>query len=78
MYPTVNMELRNVPYGLESLTRLICLLNIDSVLEKNKRLRKKYRRPDMLTDRLYSPDFVYVGDDGIDCNEVCGDGNLII
>ena len=45
---------------------------INAILEKKKRLRKKYKRPDPGSDRLYQSTFVHKAD-GEDCSVVCGD-----
>ncbi len=47
---------------------------IDGILERNKRLRKKYRRPDPSSDKLYKPAFVHAGGEDTICSEVCSDG----
>lgn len=53
---------------------------INSVLEKKPRLRKKYKRPDSSSDRLYQAGVVHPPDDEASCSTVCGDNplNLIL
>lgn len=51
--------------------------DINNILENNRKLRKNYRRPDALGDRLYKATFLHAGGDGMTCNEVCGDDNLV-
>ncbi|KLP20382.1 uncharacterized protein LW94_2878 [Fusarium fujikuroi] len=51
--------------------------NIDKALRKYKRLEKKYERPAASTDRLYEANFVHGEGEGIDCNQSCGDDNLL-
>lgn len=46
---------------------------IDSVLDKKKRLRLKYQRPDTSTDRLYQSSYTHKGSDEDSCTAVCGD-----
>jgi nucleoside phosphorylase len=40
---------------------------IDNILEKKARLRKKYKRPDLNTDRLFKPEITHDSSCGIDC-----------
>lgn len=53
---------------------------INSILEKNPRLRQEYMRPDPNTDRLYQSGVVHPPDDDSSCAAVCGDNpsNLIL
>ncbi|KAI7975373.1 hypothetical protein EIK77_004976 [Talaromyces pinophilus] len=46
---------------------------INSVLEKRPRLRKKYKRPDFSSDRLYQSHIVHPPNDERSCEAVCGD-----
>lgn len=46
---------------------------VSSVLEKKQRLRQKYKRPDLSTDRLYQTSFVHPPDCKASCVDVCGD-----
>ncbi|OAQ62527.1 g-protein beta wd-40 repeats containing [Purpureocillium lilacinum] len=46
---------------------------IDDVLEKKPRLRKKYKRPDTGTDKLYQSAVTHPPDDESICAAVCGD-----
>ena len=46
---------------------------INNVLQKNPRLRKKYKRPDPNTDRLYQSGVVHPQSDGSSCAVFCGD-----
>ncbi|KAI9809040.1 MAG: hypothetical protein M1825_002329 [Sarcosagium campestre] len=46
---------------------------IDSILEKNQRLRLKYGRPDLESDILYQPGFIHSSNNEESCAEVCGD-----
>ncbi|KAF2469529.1 purine and uridine phosphorylase [Lindgomyces ingoldianus] len=46
---------------------------INRLLEKKRRLRNKYRRPDPSTDRLYQSGVVHPLDDGASCMATCGD-----
>lgn len=52
---------------------------INSLLEKEARLRAKYQRPDASTDRLYHSSFKHAGSDEESCESTCGDddSNLI-
>ncbi|KAH7308661.1 hypothetical protein B0I35DRAFT_99586 [Stachybotrys elegans] len=45
---------------------------IKSILEKKPRLRKKYKRPDPSSDRLYQSEAVHPVDDASACETVCG------
>ena len=53
---------------------------IRNILEKKPRLRKKYKRPDPSSDRLYQSGLVHPPDDEASCATVCGDNpsNLIL
>lgn len=46
---------------------------IDEVLEMKPRLRKKYKRPDPSTDRLYQSAVIHPPDNESNCETVCGD-----
>jgi nucleoside phosphorylase len=46
---------------------------VNGVLERNPRLRKKYKRPDPSSDRLYRSDFVHPLDNETGCAVACGD-----
>jgi nucleoside phosphorylase len=53
--------------------------NIDDALDRRPRLRKKYKRPDPRTDRLYQSEFSHPRSGKASCAEVCGDdANLIV
>lgn len=49
---------------------------ISSALEKKPRLRKKYKRPEPTTDRLYHPGVVHPLNGDSDCATACGDNPL--
>jgi nucleoside phosphorylase len=53
---------------------------INSILEKKPRLRKKYKRPDPSSDRLYQSGVVHPLNDKSSCAAVCGNDpvNLIL
>jgi nucleoside phosphorylase len=53
---------------------------ISSILEKKPRLRKKYKRPEQNTDKLYQAGVIYPPDDDSGYAAVCGDdpSNLIL
>ena len=53
---------------------------VNTILEKNRRLRQKYQRPDPSSDRLYLPGFTHPPDNEASCTADCGDdpSNLII
>jgi nucleoside phosphorylase len=53
---------------------------IDSILMKWPKLRKKYKRPDLRSDRLYQSHIIHPFNDGGSCAAVCGDdlSNLIL
>lgn len=46
---------------------------INGILEKKRKLRNKYIRPDPSTDRLYQRGVVHPLDDGASCVATCGD-----
>jgi nucleoside phosphorylase len=46
---------------------------INSILEENRRLRQKYKRPDRSSDRLYQPGVVHPPEDEASCAIICGD-----
>jgi hypothetical protein len=46
---------------------------INSMLEKRPRLRKKYKRPDLNSDRLYQSHIIHPFNDERSCDAVCGD-----
>ena len=46
---------------------------INSILEKHKRLRRKYQRPDTSTDRLYKSSYTHKGSDQDSCITICED-----
>src|SRR4051812_2724997 len=52
---------------------------INNILERKPRLRKKYKRPELSTDRLYQTGVVHP-DDEVSCAAACGDdpSNLIL
>ncbi|QGA20934.1 hypothetical protein EYB26_008644 [Talaromyces marneffei] len=49
---------------------------IKSVLERRPKLRKKYKRPDLSSDRLYQSHVVHPHNDERNCEVVCGDDEL--
>jgi nucleoside phosphorylase len=49
---------------------------INNILEKNRRLRQKYKRPDRSSDRLYQPGVIHPPKDEAGCATVCGDDPL--
>lgn len=53
---------------------------IDGILKKWPKLRKKYKRPDRRSDRLYRSHVIHPSNDGGNCAAVCGDdlSNLIL
>ena len=53
---------------------------ISSILEKKPRLRKKYKRPDPSSDKLYQSGVVHPLNDEASCTVVCGDepSNLVL
>ena len=50
---------------------------INGILDKNRRLRKKYQRPNPSSDRLYRSTFPHPPNDETSCAAVCGDDHLI-
>ncbi|KAJ5826584.1 ankyrin [Penicillium robsamsonii] len=46
---------------------------VNRVLERNPRLRKKYKRPESGSDRLYRSDFIHPLDNETGCAVACGD-----
>ncbi|KAI1330207.1 hypothetical protein F5Y16DRAFT_415646 [Xylariaceae sp. FL0255] len=52
-------------------------ISIQSVLEKKRRLKTKYCRPDPNTDRLYKTQWTHAGNNDEDCSPVCGIEHLI-
>jgi nucleoside phosphorylase len=46
---------------------------VNSIIEKNPRLRKKYGRPDPNSDRLYQTKVTHPPNDEVSCATVCGD-----
>jgi hypothetical protein len=49
---------------------------INSILKKKPRLQKKYKRPDLKTDRLYRASITHPPNDNVSCAESCGDDPL--
>jgi len=49
---------------------------INSALEEKPRLKRKYKRPDLNTDKLYLSEVTHPTDDEAKCADVCGDGSL--
>ncbi|OCK95650.1 purine and uridine phosphorylase [Cenococcum geophilum 1.58] len=49
---------------------------INSILEKKPKLRKKYKRPDPSSDRLYQSAVTHPPNDEASCAAVCGDNPL--
>ncbi|KAJ6028867.1 hypothetical protein N7540_004443 [Penicillium herquei] len=47
--------------------------SISHVLEKNPRLRKRYQRPDLESDRLYQSHIIHLSAGRSDCKMICGD-----
>jgi nucleoside phosphorylase len=47
--------------------------SINSILEDNRRMRQKYKRPDRSSDRLYRPGVIHPPEDEAGCATVCGD-----
>ncbi|EPS40848.1 hypothetical protein H072_5262 [Dactylellina haptotyla CBS 200.50] len=45
---------------------------IDDVLARNKRLKRRYERPDQSTDRLYKSNIVHPSEEGASCAVACG------
>ncbi|KAF2732010.1 purine and uridine phosphorylase, partial [Polyplosphaeria fusca] len=46
---------------------------IDMILEQKPRLKRKYKRPDLDSDRLYSSGWIHPVDNEAICAEACGD-----
>jgi len=44
---------------------------INSILEKNQRLKKEFKRLDLETDKLYLSELTHPADDEASCAEVC-------
>ena len=51
---------------------------INSILEKNQRLRQKYKRPDPISDKLYQTRVTHPPDSEANCMAVCGDDPSIL
>ncbi|KJZ74569.1 hypothetical protein HIM_06165 [Hirsutella minnesotensis 3608] len=51
---------------------------IGDILEKNPRLRKKYKRPDPSLDRLYRGALIHPPDTEASCMTVCGDESNLV
>jgi nucleoside phosphorylase len=53
---------------------------INNILEKKPRLQKKYKRPDLSSDRLYQSGVTHPPDDEVSCGAVCANdpSNLIL
>lgn len=51
---------------------------IDDILEKNRRLRAKYRKPEASTDRLYNSSYKHVGPEDQECTAVCDDNSQLL
>ena len=54
--------------------------SINKILDEKPRLRKKYKRPAVSTDRLYQPRVTHPPNDEVSCAVACGDSpsNLIL
>ncbi|PHH89663.1 hypothetical protein CDD83_5541 [Cordyceps sp. RAO-2017] len=50
---------------------------IDAILDKAPRLRKKYKRPDRDSDRLYPSEVVHLHDDERGCGGICGNEMMV-
>lgn len=82
-YPTGSLNqppavLRSAVSGLESQYELSghsIQADIDTILNKNPRLKKKYKRPE--SDRLYKSQFIHRLAE-TNCNISCGDRDLIV
>jgi nucleoside phosphorylase len=46
---------------------------INNILEDNRRMQEKYKRPDRSSDRLYRPRVIHPPEDEAGCATVCGD-----
>jgi nucleoside phosphorylase len=53
---------------------------IESILEKKQKLRQKYKRPELSSDRLYQASFIHPSNTEASCSDICGDdpSNLIL
>ncbi|KAH7070295.1 hypothetical protein FB567DRAFT_481992, partial [Paraphoma chrysanthemicola] len=51
---------------------------INDAFERSPRLRSKYSRPEICTDRLYQPGVVHIDKNGGSCAEICGDDPAIL
>jgi nucleoside phosphorylase len=51
---------------------------INNAFERFPKLRKKYRQPDIGTDRLYQPEIVHPQDNDVTCAEICGDNLAVL
>ena len=51
---------------------------IDDVLENNRRIRQKYKRPASNSDRLYESQAIHPPDSEASCAETCNSKNLIL
>jgi nucleoside phosphorylase len=47
--------------------------SVNRMIQRNQRLRDKYQRPELSTDRLYESSFIHLNHDQA-CNEVCSAG----
>ncbi|KAJ0419224.1 nucleoside phosphorylase domain-containing protein [Aspergillus carlsbadensis] len=52
--------------------------SIASVLEGNKRLKRKFAQPPAESDRLYESQFTHIPDSQASCAEICDDSKLIL
>ncbi|CAI7644574.1 unnamed protein product [Penicillium viridicatum] len=52
--------------------------SIQTVLDGNKRLKRKYAQPPSEGDRLYESQFIHVPDSQASCAELCDDSKLIL
>ncbi|KAH7118969.1 hypothetical protein B0J11DRAFT_492734 [Dendryphion nanum] len=50
---------------------------VEGILENNPRLRRRYTRPSLETDRLYKSNFVHPQGSGVSCDIGCGDNPSI-
>lgn len=46
---------------------------IESIIERNPGLRKRYQRPPLSSDILYQSTFIHPDDNEMSCSELCGD-----
>jgi nucleoside phosphorylase len=75
------MVLRGAVAGLRAQYEIDdhCIDNaINSVLNEKPRMRKKYRRPDPESDRLYRSKFIHPRDDGAKCAIDCGNDPSVL